>query len=274
MSLAKPIFPQLNKSLEISKGIVFAAPLADGSVNFVKDVSGNKLHGVPTGTPTIVRDTYGYAINSVGDGENINFGQNKRIVFTDDTNDKPFTVYTRVKFNSITGTTVVSSKDGASSSREWNVLVHNAGKISMNSLDTRTGTYWIGRETGTSLISAGVWYGITVTYTGSGTSAGYKIYINEARKDSANFEGTPGSYVAMRDLGNDFTIGVKDGLIQGPDSAYSNAVLWNREITAREVALLHADPFAMYRKRQYGVAKAPEATGPPVGSLSMSGVGR
>ena len=268
--LPKPPFPQLNKGLAGSKYIVGAWPMPERYIGTLYDVSGRGHHAtIQNGSPVMGDSPYGKALTNTT-SDTMVAPNSTDLSFTDGSgNDTKCTILSVFKLTSMTAGSGIILKDGFTAPREWNNWVWTTGYFAFT-LYGGTSTNFIATQTDAGTITTNKWYTVISTYDGSESNGGMKIYVNGVRADTSPSSG--GSYTgtvnAARDLGlGSYADG--NGSIAGQ---LANAVVWKgRELRGSEIRQLTADPFLMYRKKAYGVAKAPAA---PTGHGNLLGTQR
>jgi hypothetical protein len=120
----------------------------------------------------------------------------------------------------------------ASAKREWGLFHLTTGKILLQLFDESADSY-IGKVT-SSAISNDVWHHIVVTYSGSETSAGIKIYVDGAAVSLATYE--TGTYSGM-----DTSAGGYYGLVGSTNTKahMSDISVWSTELTAADVTSMY-----------------------------------
>jgi len=149
----------------------------------------------------------------------------------------------------LTGATLLAKYDENTPSREWIVRIDPNGYPEVELFDESANEY-IGREDQTAL-TADALVILIVTYDGSETSAGVKIYKDGVQVDDANHQ-SAGAYAAMEQLGPDLTalMNVVAGPLNG--NFYTGAATWFA-ITGKE---LSADEAWLVTQRLYGLMGA------------------
>lgn len=158
--------------------------------------------------------------------------------------DLPFSISTWIRLGAYgTGAAlysglIIKSQYSGGWVREWQLSHGNSTGISFSIFNPDTsGVNYLLVNMGTPL-ALNTWYFITVTYSGSKTNAGMKIYINGIIQPTSNANG--GTYTGMGnttttvELGRQNTNGLTDnGNLNGN---ISNVLIYkNKELTASEV---------------------------------------
>ena len=258
--IAKPRFASLNRAHPISKGIVGAWPMIEGSATIIRDVAGKRLDAtVSSGTPSMTQTKYGRALDQDSTADTMTAPDFVNFTFLKDGGgDSKASLLAVFKVDSLAANGTLIAKDAFSGAREWSFWYLSTGAIRL-SFYGGSSTNSIQRESATGAVVTNKWYVGIATYDGSATTGGIKTFLNGLRVDTTDVTG--GSYTSTADTTREVGIGsFADGNI-GIVGKLANAVIWyNRELTINEIRQLTVDPFLMYRKRQYGViGKAPAA---------------
>ena len=151
--------------------------------------------------------------------------------------DSPFSIILILSpaAGALAGATLLAKYEENTPSREWIVRIDANGYPEVELYDESANEY-IGREDQTAL-TADTWTILIVTYDGSETSAGVKIYKDGVQVDDADHQ-SGGVYTAMEQLGPDLT-GIYN-VIGGPANGnfYTGAGAWfgltRKELSADE----------------------------------------
>jgi hypothetical protein len=107
------------------------------------------------------------------------------------------------------------------------------------------GSNIIGAHSNTA-ISINVWHQVVVTYDGSGSSSGMMFYLDGVQdtQSASNVGGSPGSLA-------DSSLNIGARLSSGSGSTYfqgiiDHVIIHTGQWTAKDIALLYAEPFAMF----------------------------
>lgn len=109
--------------------------------------------------------------------------------------DSAFSVIAYVLTDTVSGFDAIFAKWGDGAGQQEYFFILNGGKPEMRLYDQSAGAY-IGRQYN-SVLATGQWHHLAMTYDGSASAAGVKIYLNGAQVDDTN--ATSGVYVAMED---------------------------------------------------------------------------
>ena len=173
-----------------------------------------------------------------GTDDYITIPDDDSLEFGDGSTDSPFSVSAWIKMDDAT-VFRIASKTVSTSQRTWLLTFGGTDKISWLMYDD-SGTTRIGRSDGPALTShEGEWLLVTATYDGSSTAGGCTIYTNGAEQTSLS--NVSGSYVAMHNNASDIVIGGITWVPDYADGAIDDLRIYSKELSAAEVADLHAD---------------------------------
>lgn len=143
----------------------------------------------------------GYAAVFNGSTSNVVIPHNASFNFGNGTTDTPFSI--EISFNAdVDEDFFLISKRNSPADKEWQ-LDYNAGSVRFILFDQANGgTLNVGF---TPTFSAGTWYHLLVTYDGSGTAGGIKIYWQGSSQSLS--DSSAGTYVALNALSEDIYIG-------------------------------------------------------------------
>lgn len=214
------------KSIGLGSVISGDATVADAratlDVMTVGDVDSRQLSKSPTN---------GVYLDGVDDY--IDLGDQALLEFGDSSADVAFSETFVFEIDDLTSAFPLSSKlSGGAPNDERSVQVLTNGKVEVKLYDSSTAVY-IG-QTGNTVLTTGRDYFAAVTYDGSGTSAGIKIYVGEVAESLTLTEA--GSYTAMHAGSASAYLG-RVSSTYGKGKIYSY-VSWDRELLAADVALL------------------------------------
>jgi hypothetical protein len=190
-----------------------------------------------------------------GDRDYITIPDSDDFSFGNGTTDSPFSISFGVNFTD-RGTTVPATSvnyvickrgdNGTSSSTtdwEWNIFRRvSSGAIALGIRDASASAQLL-HESTTSL-SYGTDYHITITYDGSGTVGGIKIYIDGV-EESSYTDNSSGTYTAMENLNAPVVIGAPGWTYDSSDANRFNGSLeglaiWDKELASDEVTSLYS----------------------------------
>lgn len=199
--------------------------------------SKNGYNGTVGSSVTFVTGVNGNSANfNATSNSYISVPDNSAFSFTNGTNDLPFSISFKLKLTSNgIGFLVAKTSGGfATNAAEW--CVYNSSGSLIILFSNKTSGY-LASQFATSL-TTGVWYDIVMTYSGSGTNAGVKLYVNNVSKSYTNINS--GSYTSMQNTASLVTFGQEKA---GAGSYSLNGILdevyiFNAELTPTEVNLL------------------------------------
>ncbi len=277
MTTAKPSFPVLNRGNPSAQGLMLALPFYEGTNQAtVRDLSGYGNHGTQsnciwTGSPN------GYAAEFNGSSSFINVPDADNLSFGDGTNDKPFSIVANIYLRSDSNNRIVS-KGSLNVDGEWLFTVSGGKDLSLWLYDESVPTCYQGRLA-TVAITAKIntWIQVAATYDGrGGVTASQGIILYTEGAEIASGVANAGTYVAMENLASPVYV-ARNATSYG-NNIISNLNIYDKVLTASEIRQLYNDPFSMYRNyaitQWIGGTVPVVASGPPLGSLMMSGVGR
>jgi hypothetical protein len=145
--------------------------------------------------------------------------------------DTPFSISFWVYINTIHSTANILIAKHNTGQAEYDIGLYPSGKLFFV-LDSNLSENYIGRRYNTAL-ATGQWYHIVATYSGSKTTAGIKIYINDIRRDDT--DNTSGSYVGMNNGTGKFIIGGREIKDYAAQATFDEVAIWNKELSQAEV---------------------------------------
>ena len=156
-------------------------------------------HGTLQGNPVWAANRYGdpgKALKLDGQDDSVVCGGDASLSFGDGENDRPMSVCAWVKMDASRGFAVIK--------KVGEYYFDNNAHFRFHVQDESAGAY-IGRSAGDLTPCVGKWVHLAATYDGSGSAEGITMYLNGAVRPSRGE--TRGNYVAMENLGGDFTLG-------------------------------------------------------------------
>lgn len=173
----------------------------------------------------------GFCYDLNGTSEYIDVPGSDIYSFTDGS-DKPFSVSAWIKMDDATNFALIT-KGVYNTDGEWQMISSGTDLLGFVCLDESVANCYVGRQTAALTSYQGTWIHVVGTYDASGTSAGFKIYVNGVQSDSSNAESNPGSYVGMENLTHNIEIG-KYGSTYA-DGRIHDVRVHNKELTQIEV---------------------------------------
>jgi len=231
-----PLGSRPYKGHRLSRGLVGFWLMNEGSGNKVFDLSGNRNHGTLIGTaPSWSPGNFGTSVYLPGTDEYINCGPSANAV------------------DSQPGLTVIAwvQTTQASSGREFIVSKYGGVGDDVFELEWDTGEdikifvrnaaqdYAVGEYVGTFLTD-GLWHQLVGTYDG----ANVRVYVDSV------VGGTVGSLTGLTgsNATSNLTLGaVRDGAGYFFDGIIDHVMIYNRALSASEIALLYREPFCMFK---------------------------
>ena len=264
--LPKPPFPVLNKNHPLSNGLVAMWPFYEGGnakSPFVNDIAGRYKSTSATGASFEWRKgPYGYMF----------YANNSYVIcptITELVSASRFTINVLGKKNSSSSILTVGRKDPSDGN---NNLVHFLGYSDGNIyLDISTGVDY-GRGSFADPMTTIANYTMVFDGTLTGDANRLKLYKDGVLKTLGFPKAIPAtttSDTAVWSIGR--------SIADSKDAWFGCVQVYNRALSQQEAALLTHDPFIMCRN--YNIAPwlgaLPVPTGgPPLGTLSMMGIGR
>jgi len=169
----------------------------------------------------------------------VNLGDADEFSFTDGAgNDKPFTVSAWIYTTESPPVGAIVSKLWSSGGyREWNFFF--SGNNLYAGIFHYDDSAHIGRsvDAASGSLFSNAWKQVVMTYDGSETIGGIKIYRNGIKVDTDNY--TTGSYTGMTDKGKPALIGASSNNAVGNSGRFNGLIdevkLYNRALTADEI---------------------------------------
>lgn len=173
-----------------------------------------------------------YAVNF--DGSNDYMSINDADIFSlgnGSGTDNAFSISAWFNADSI-GTFYIATKD-ASGAREWAFRTISS-QLSFFAFGTGGG--YIGRQY-TSALSTGQWYHVVVTYDGSKSSSGIKLYLDGSQVDNANY--ASGTYTAAVNSSAEVRVGALQVNSTYSDGKIDEVAIFNSEISSTDVSTIY-----------------------------------
>jgi hypothetical protein len=206
------------------------------------DTSGNSHTGTLTNMEAgdWITGKVNYALDFDGTNEYVNVPDSDAFSFGNGTTDTPFSISAWVKMDDATNFQVISKYGAADTNKEWQLFVNGDDYLVMALFDDSEGVaVFIGRYYNTALTAyEGQWIHLAMTYSGSRTCAGIKLYINGTKVD--NLDNVNGVYVAMENLTASVTI-AKKGILYA-NGKIDEVRIYSKELTTGEILALYENP--------------------------------
>lgn len=155
--------------------------------------------------------------------------------FGNGSTDSPFSVFAWV--NMVDATKFRLAQKYSTGQTEWVFGTDGSDKIRMTVQDNSTGGRLDKISNGSVTSSQNSWSSIAGTYDGSATVGGMTVYHDGAAPTQTT--STSGSYTAMEDTTSTLDIGYLETSASYANGAIDTLLIFNRELTAAEVANLH-----------------------------------
>ena len=198
-------------NLEIKAGTEHPLLIADYSFNGnANDYSGNNYNGVlSTTVPVLSAAAFGQCYTFDGtNSKYITITDNNAMSFTDNTNDKPFTISFWMKTASLLGNHEVINKMNTSSAYEWQIITGDSTMYI--ALTISTATAYIQSTAPLTWRYLNNWKFVVCTYQSGLTPKenGLKIYLNGVESQTTNTHS--GTYTHMTNTTSDIYIGAQN----------------------------------------------------------------
>lgn len=184
------------------------------------------------------------AVGQIGNAADFEDGENDHATrsdhvdfsFTDGAGtDEAFSVSFWFKPESV-GSDFLFAKASSSNGEYYGGIVSNKARFHI--YDANFANYLDASSTEDDL-TAGNWYHVVMTYDGSELDTGLEIYVNN---DLQTVTRTSSGYTGMGNEALDFTIARRDSdTTLDSDGIFDDFGVWNRELTAAEVASIYAN---------------------------------
>ena len=184
---------------------------------------------------------FGNAVSFDGIDDGITIPDGGALSFGNGMADSPFTMSAWINPVDITRFRIVSkSRTGGGADLEYVFTFDGEDRLSLFLYDEGTVNYLRRQSAPVYTGFEGSWHHVAVTYDGSGTAAGIALYVDGIVVSSVPT--SVGSYVAMSDLGIDFSIGAWIAGNNFAHGAMDEVIVHDRVLSGSEIAdLLSAD---------------------------------
>jgi hypothetical protein len=212
----------------------------EGTGNTVFDLSGNRNPGNITGA-TWASGKFGSALNYDGTSDEVNFGDVLNNILT---TGFTFSIWLNISSNAAAGIRYILNKSNGSSSGGGFMLVQGGTSAGQNKIGlwlfdgSAPSPYFL--TSATLPLNQDVH--LVVTWDGTTASGSIKIYFNGLRQ--AGVESLYGTTPITNNF--DLRIGPQDGGTLTVTGTVDNLNIFNRALSASEIALLSREPFCMF----------------------------
>ena len=252
---------RLNRSHPFSRGLVGFWLFNEGSGGQVFDLSGYNLLQTLSG-PEWVASKYGSGVSYVSGNSDYGYVAHSSLIDFD-----RYDPFTAIVFGKTTapGRILINKMHDTSPYQGWHLATEATGTISYMKRGGTLSTHRTFVQSQSTTWDSGLPVMIAVTDNGAGNAAGVKLYGN----------GVPLAMTTTDDdlQGTSLTTSVLDiSRFIGSTTGYSTAtydliLIYNRVLSASEVALLYREPFCMF-----GRVNRPELIGGQIVNLAGSSV--
>jgi hypothetical protein len=154
--------------------------------------------------------------------------------------DEAFSISCWYKPESV-GTEFLVAKTASATSGEYYVAILGT-YLRMHLYDDTSFTSYLDIVSTEDTLSAGNWYHFVATYDGSELNTGLELYLNN---DQQTVTRTSSGYTGMANTNREFDIGRRESETgYDSDGVFDDCGVWNRELSAAEVASIYANGMA------------------------------
>tara|TARA_R100000008_G_scaffold18340_3_gene9218 strand:- start:7032 stop:9350 length:2319 start_codon:yes stop_codon:yes gene_type:complete len=159
---------------------------------------------------------------------------NASLSFGDGSDDSAFSISSWIYLDDISADRPVIAKwHQGNTTREYALFVDTNGAVNFALYDESASAELV-RKTANSTVSTATWYHVLVTYDGSSTGAGIKIYLGGTSKTLTADD--TGTYTAMENASEPLTIGYYQvGSNKFFDGRMMEVAIWNKELSQTEI---------------------------------------
>jgi len=254
---------RLNRSHPFSRGLVGLWLFNEGSGGQVFDLSGNRYVGTLNGTaPSWTAGKFGPAVLLPGTNEYVGIADSPILSAI-----SPLTVIAWVKTTSTKETGAVVVGKYATGNREWLVQSHLSvnNRLRLVIYDESANAYIARDYNNASHFYDGKYHQIGGVWDGGVTAASIKLYLDGLQVDNQDLVG--GTFVNIEDLTANLRIGAISATSNQFDGEIDHVIIYNRALSASEIALLYREPFCMFEE-----AMRPKLIGGQIVNLAGSSV--
>lgn len=183
----------------------------------------------------------GWALSFVAaSSQYIDVPDDDSLSFGDGSSDSPFSIVAPINMNDASNFRIIS-KGASSNNREWFFGTNLSDKLQATLYDRRNIQFLDLQSDSAITTDEGSWIQPAMTYDGSSTVAGLKLYRNGVLVPSS---GSALNYTAMHNEANNAQIGRFMNFSEFADGKIGGVTLWRRVLLPQELALLAAIPNA------------------------------
>lgn len=147
-----------------------------------------------------------------------------------------FSVSCWFKTSTAANQALVTKSASLATNGQFGIILTSAGRVQARVFNNPGSSGFLGRQTNTGLAD-GNWHHVIVTYDGTGTSAGIKIYVDGAQADTANNES--GTWVSINSTAAAFEIGRANANASHMNGQIDEVAWWNKVLTSTERTRLY-----------------------------------
>jgi hypothetical protein len=233
MAFAKPVAPVLQRGHPLARGLVAAYPFYEGSGGALNDLSGNRNTGSLTNGPTWSGGQAGTSLLFNGSSQRVDIPNAPSL------NPAFITIAAWVRSNAAGGFGFIVNKNYDGSSVAYSLSIGGAQSPFFDGMAYYDGA-WNFSSVTTDIRGDNKWHFVVGSYDG----VTLKYYLDAKLDASLSHSGslpttnTQPLYIGEYVNNAEFFGGYIDGLL-----------IYNRALSASEIAQLYFDSFAMYRPR-------------------------
>ncbi len=235
---------RLNRSHPFSRGLVDLWLFNEGSGGQVFDLSGNRYVGTLNGTaPSWTAGKFGPAVLLPGTDEYVEIADSPILSAI-----SPLTVIAWVKTTSTKETGAVVVGKYATGNREWILQTHlaNNDRLRLVVYDESANAYIARDYNNATHFYDGKYHQVCGVWNGGTTAASIKLYLDSLQVDNQDM--ISGTFVNIEDLTANLRIGAISATSNQFDGEIDHVIIYNRALSASEIALLYREPFCMFEE--------------------------
>jgi len=228
----------------MNKGVAVSTLLTDLIAYYKLDSNSNdstaNAHNATDTSISYVAGKIGNSASFNGSTSVITIPDSTDFTFNNGTNDTPFHISFWAKSSAWSGNRGIISKglNADDTTSEWNVFSQSGQSFFVKLKDKTTNNVYIGilfdvrPQNGGNVLTSATWYKFDITYDGSQTSAGIKMYLNNVEcTNRTNF--SAGTYTGMGNTTRPVTIGNNAGQFFF-SGEFDEVGFWDRVLTTTE----------------------------------------